>query len=439
MSGVFCFIMMEEHIQYLYNQFLKYPKVSTDTRKDVRNSLFFALSGKQFNGNKFAAKALENGAAVAIIDDKRFAIGNRFILVPDTLKTLQQLAAYHRKMSDVFVLAITGSNGKTTTKELIASVLESERNIISTQGNLNNHIGVPLTLLNILPKTEIAIVEMGANHLGEIAALCEIAQPNAGLVTNMGKAHIEGFGSLEGVVQAKSELYQFLRNTVGKTIVNADDELLMTHSFGINRFTYGRNAGDIKGSLVEKKPVLTFIWKDKNEDLLCRTNLYGAYNFSNLMAAVSVGKMFGISNENINDSLSNFLPKNNRSQQYKTKKNQLILDAYNANPVSMREAILSFQELNSSNPWLILGDMFELGTEAQKEHEKVIQQLEKIGFQNVILIGKEFVKCKLPGFFRCFESTQRAAEYLRVHPIENANILLKGSRGMHLESLLNDL
>lgn len=438
MSGVFCCIM-EEHIQYLYSQFLKYPKVSTDTRKDVRNSLFFALSGEQFNGNKFAAAAMENGAVAAIIDDERYAIGDQFILVPNTLQALQQLAAYHRKMSDVFVFAITGSNGKTTTKELVAAVLESEKKIIASQGNLNNHIGVPLTLLNICADTEIAVVEMGANHVGEIAALCEIARPNAGLVTNIGKAHIEGFGNFEGVVRAKSELYRFLRNTSGKTIVNADDELLMTQSEGIKRFTYGQNAGIIVGKLIERNPTLIFNWQYEKEAQLCKTNLYGAYNFNNLMAAVTVGKMFGISNENINESLSLYVPKNNRSQQYNTLKNQLILDAYNANPVSMREAILSFQEWNPANPFLILGDMFELGEEARMEHEEVIRQIEKIGFRNVLLIGKEFSHCKIPDYFRCFESTQQAGDYVQKHPIKNANILLKGSRGMHLESLLNYL
>ena len=437
MSGVFCF--MEDTILNLYQHFLQYPNVSTDTRKNVRDTLFFALSGDQFNGNEFAETALQKGAAFVIIDDANFDKGKKYFLVPDVVKALQQLAAHHRKKSGVHVLAITGSNGKTTTKELVARVLQSEKKIIATQGNLNNHIGVPLTLLSIEEETEIAIIEMGANHIGEIATLCEIAQPNSGLITNIGKAHLEGFGSFEGVVEAKSELFAFLRKTNGKAIVNVDDELLMELSSGMKRFTYGSNAGEVQGKLLETHPFLKLQWQFENESHFCDTKMYGSYNFSNLMAAVALGQLFGISSENINHAISGFVPKDNRSQQIKTNKNQIILDAYNANPVSLREAIKSFAAFNPKNPWLILGDMFELGKDSPKEHQRIIQQVEETSFKNVLFVGKDFYQQQKTGSFLFFESTEQVESYLEKNPIENASVLIKGSRGMHLETLVKYL
>jgi len=438
MSGVFCLIM-DEQIRNLYEHFLVFRKVTTDTRTDVRNSLFFALSGNNFNGNEFAESALKKGAAFAVIDDVKFQINEKCFLVPDVLTALQQMAAFHRKKTGVHVFAITGSNGKTTTKELVSSVLQSEKEIIATKGNLNNHIGVPLTLLSIKRETEIAVVEMGANHIGEIAALCKIAQPDSGLITNIGKAHLEGFGSFEGVVKAKSELYSHLRKTKGKIIVNADDSLLMELSDGISRITYGNNIAEVQGKLLNTHPHLAFEWKGKNKFQNCKTNLYGSYNYYNLMAAVAVGQLFDISPEKINRALSEFVPNNNRSQQLKTGKNQIILDAYNANPVSLSEAIKSFSAYNPEKPYLILGDMFELGKDSIEEHERVIRQVENTDFQDVLFIGKDFYQLKNQAKFLFFETTENAGDYLENNPVENANILLKGSRGMHLETLIKYL
>ncbi len=430
---------MEKQIQNLYHQFLACQKVSIDTRKDVHDSLFFALSGDNFNGNEFAETALQKGAAFAIIDDASFKKSEKYLLVPDVLTALQQLAAHHREKTGIHVLAITGSNGKTTTKELAAAVLQSEKKIIATEGNLNNHIGVPLTLLSIKEETEIAIVEMGANHIGEIAALCEIAQPNSGIITNIGKAHLEGFGSFEGVVKAKSELFAFLRKANGKALVNADDELLMELSTGMKRFTYGRNAGEVHGRLMETHPFIKLQWHLENKNLLCDTKMYGSYNFNNLMAAVAVGLLFGISSKNIKQSITNYSPNNNRSQQLKTEKNKIILDAYNANPVSLSEAIKSFVAFKPENPWLILGDMFELGNDSPAEHKRIIRQVEETSFGNVIFVGKDFYQQQESDRFLFFESTEQTGEFLRKNPLENANVLLKGSRGMHLETLVKDL
>ena len=430
---------MKDRVKSLYQHFLQYPMVSTDTRTDVRDTLFFALSGERFNGNKFAEAALQKGAAFAVIDDERFNQDERCILVDDVLEALQQLAALHRKMTGVHVLAITGSNGKTTTKELVAEVLQTEKIIIATRGNLNNHIGVPLTLLSITPETEIAVVEMGANHIGEIAALCAIAQPDTGLITNIGKAHLEGFGSFEGVVSAKNELFDFLKENNGHAIVNADDELLMKLSTALKHTTYGSVRAEVQGVLKAAFPFLKLEWKHKKDTQFCETNLYGTYNFSNLMAAVAVGCFFEIQPENIKIALSAYIPRNNRSQQLKTGKNQLILDAYNANPVSLHAAIKSFVAYDPENPWLILGDMFELGDDSLKEHKKIIQQLLETDFKNILLVGRDFKQLEQAGHFLYFESTQQAARYLRDNPIENAYILLKGSRGMQLETLLKYL
>lgn len=298
---------------------------------------------------------------------------------------------------------------------------------------------MPLTLLSIKQETEIAVVEMGANHIGEIVALCKIAQPDSGLITNIGKAHLEGFGSFEGVVKAKSELYSYLRKSKGNTIVNADDGLLMELSAGISQITYGNNRAEIQGKLLNTHPHLAFEWKDKNKFQICKTNLYGSYNYYNLMAAVAVGKLFDISPENINRALSKFVPSNNRSQQLKTGKNQIILDAYNANPVSLHEAIKSFVAFNPEKPYLVLGDMFELGKDSLVEHERVIRQVENTAFQDVIFVGKDFYQLKKQSRFLFFESTENAGDYLENNPVENANILMKGSRGMHLEILVKYL
>lgn len=433
----FLFLMIG--IKELYNYFLRYPKISTDTRKDLRDSIFFALSGENFNGNLFAREALEKGARYAVIDDAGYGIGDKYLLVDDTLETMQELATLHRRNSSLKVLGITGTNGKTTTKELIASVLQISKNITFTSGNFNNHIGVPLSVLKIKKDTEIAVIEMGANHEGEIAQLCGIAQPDVGIITNIGKAHLEGFGSYEGVLRAKSELYDYLRDKKGKTIVNADDELLMRISEGMNRFSYGTGSADLLGQINSIKPTISLQWGFKDSYYRCKTNLFGKYNFNNVMAAIATGLFFGLSPENINKGIGSYVAKNNRSQQLKTESNNIYLDAYNANPVSMKEAILSFKEYSSDDSWLILGDMFELGKASYEEHSNIIRILEETNFRNVLLVGNEFYSLKKNSTFPVFNNLQDIGSYLNDHPIRNADILIKGSRGMMLESLLNKL
>ena len=422
---------------HLYQHFLKTPKVTTDTRKDVKNSIFFALSGEQFNGNKFAEKAIQNGANFAVIDDPKYNLGNKYILVDDTLTALQELATIHRKRHLIPLVAITGSNGKTTTKELMAAVLGSSKNIIYTQGNFNNHIGVPLTILNITGNTELAIVEMGANHIGEIQRLCTIALPNIGIITNIGKAHLEGFGSIEGVVKAKNELFGFLKASAGSVIVNADDPLLMKLSDGIKRFTYGRIQADLTAEIVNHIPHLRLKWHLNGKEYECDSRLYGKYNFDNILAAIAAGLIFEIPRTQINAAIQQYTPSNNRSQILKTEKNNLVLDAYNANPVSMAEAILSFKEYGKENPLLILGDMFELGKSSSEEHQKIIQLLIETGFKKVVLVGDDFYNLKNESVFTSLQSTQDAVKYFKNNPVENANILIKGSRGIELEKLVN--
>ncbi|HEY9113705.1 MAG TPA: UDP-N-acetylmuramoyl-tripeptide--D-alanyl-D-alanine ligase, partial [Bacteroidales bacterium] len=378
-------------IEELYAHFRKYPVISTDTRKDVKDTIFFALSGGSFNGNQFAKTALKKGAALAVVEDPHFyKKGGKYFLVDNALETLQQLAVYHRSFYKNPLVAITGSNGKTTTKELIAAVLGTTYRTTATQGNYNNHIGVPITLLQLTNKTEIAVIEMGANHQGEIANLCEFAKPGFGMITNIGKAHLEGFGSYEGVIKAKNELYDYLRKSKGQVIVNADDPLLMQLSEEIDRQTYGCEKADIQGEITSFKPFLHIKWKKDKTVYEIETALYGSYNFYNIMAAISVGCFFKISPAKINQAIANYIPTNNRSQQFVTKKNKIILDAYNANPVSMAGAINSFKAFEPENPWLILGDMFELGDSSIEEHKKIIELLVEKEFENVLLVGKVF-------------------------------------------------
>jgi len=426
-------------LKELYKVFLKYPKISTDTRKEIKDTIFFALSGDNFNGNTYAKSALEKGAHLVVIDDEAFYCGDNCFVVNNTLTTLQELALLHRKKYAIPVVAITGSNGKTTTKELISSVLGATINIVATEGNFNNHIGVPLTLLRISDQTELAIIEMGANHIGEIAALCKIAQPNIGIITNIGKAHLEGFGDFEGVIKAKNELYQYLEENNGLALVNVNDALLMDLSKNLERFTYGNRQADMKGRLTNTNPTLELEWAYAKKSYPLKTQLYGRYNFQNIMAAVATGIYFHINPEIINVSISNFVPGNNRSQKIETVENSIILDAYNANPVSMTEAIKSFNDYAPQNPWLILGDMFELGKSADEEHRHIVELIDKLGFEQVILVGKDFYKLKGSTKYICCQTTGDALKYLTNHKITDANILVKGSRGMQLETLLKQL
>ncbi len=431
-----------KNLEKIIALFRQHSGVSIDTRKLVKESLFFALSGENFNGNRFASEAIEKGAAAAIVDDPKFVPENdsRYILVENTLNALQQLAKFHRQQFDIPLLAITGTNGKTTTKELCtAVVLSTEKNICSTEGNLNNHIGVPMTILNIRKETTLAIVEMGANHPGEIAKLCQIAQPTHGLITNIGKAHLEGFVDFQGIIKTKNELYQFLKNNAGTAFVNKDNPLLMKLSEGIPCITYGTPPAHVEGKLEKDDLFVKIIWKRKEKKIDIQTQLYGSYNFSNVIAAIAVGTYFGISAPGIVRALKNYKPENNRSQMLQTQKNTLISDAYNANPESMMLAIDDFATHRFPNPVLILGDMFELGESAEKEHKKIIERLQTIGFQHVILVGEEFYKITQSHLYRKFATTKEAEQYLQNHPIRDAHILIKGSRGMQLEKIIQYL
>jgi UDP-N-acetylmuramoyl-tripeptide--D-alanyl-D-alanine ligase len=423
----------------IYNIWKRSTGVSTDTRTGLEGKLFFALSGENFDGNRFAEKAIEAGAIAAVIDKEDLNKNENFLLVDDSLQALQDLARYHREKLKTTVLAITGSNGKTTSKELISAVLSSEKTITSTKGNLNNHIGVPLSLLQIKKDTEIAIIEMGANHAGEIKTLCDIASPDFGIITNIGKAHLEGFGSLEGVVEAKNELYNSIRSVDGGLILNADDELLVKLADKIKAFTYGTKNSDITGKILSHKPTLHIEWRYKDRIYLINSQLYGQYNFTNIMASIACGIFFGISTKSICNAIENYKPENKRSQILKTKENTIILDAYNANPVSMLNAINSFKLLDADKPLLILGDMFELGSEAEKEHKNIIDLLRKAKFDDVYLVGSEFYKFSGNKMFDFFESTSELKSYLTNNKIKDKTILIKGSRAMKLEDLLETL
>jgi len=421
-----------QKISEIYKQFLSSYGVSTDSRDDVNNKIFFALSGENFNGNKFAADAKEKGARICVIDDPTYFTTN-CILVPDVLTALQQVAQHHRINNSAIILAITGTNGKTTTKELISAVLGNWVDIISTNGNYNNHIGVPLTLLRIQSTTKIAVIEMGANHIGEINTLCEIAQPDLGIITNIGKAHLEGFGSFEGVISTKNELYEYIKKNKGKIIVNSDDELLVKLSKNILKYTYGTNNANIIGEITGYKPFLKISWGSNELTYECHSQLYGKYNFSNIMAAIAAGVYFEVPFGIINKAIASYSPENNRSQIINTKNNSILLDAYNANPTSMSGAITSFSDYNYINPYLILGDMFELGIYSSSEHQAIVDLLNKE--KNVILIGNEFGKT-INHSYLTFNSTEDTLDYLSSNKIIGANILIKGSRGMKLEKLL---
>lgn len=419
-------------IENIYQQFLKSSGVTTDTRQIEPNSIFFALKGDNFDGNAFASKALENGAMLAIIDDAEFQCGQNCILVKDSLACLQALATHHRKQLQIPVIGLTGTNGKTTTKELIHRVLARKFKTHATSGNYNNHIGVPLTILGIRKDTEIAVIEMGANHIGEIATLCEIALPDRGMITNIGKAHLEGFGGIEGVIKAKTELYDFLRRSEGTVFVNADDSLLQELSKGLSQLTYGKDPeANQHGKIHSSFPFLEIEWKEK----LISTQLYGDYNFYNVMAAIVIGFSFEIPAEDIVDALQNYLPTNNRSQVIQRDNNTIYLDAYNANPSSMALAINHFTKLKTGKKVLILGDMLELGENEIYEHEQILQQVEN-GFDQIILVGPIFSKVVENRNIQFFTDTFAAAKWLEKHPIKDAHILMKASRGIAIEKLV---
>lgn len=409
--------------------------VSTDTRNMPVGCIFFALRGDRYDANSFAEEALSSGAAAVVTNRKELDGKPGFFVVDDTLITLQQFAAYHRQTLRIPVLAIGGSNGKTTTKELVGAVLQKKYNAAVTKGNLNNHIGVPLTLLSITTEHEFAVVEIGANHLLETALLCEIAQPDYGIVTNNGKDHLEGFGSLEGVKKANAELFDWLKNNGGEAFVNADDEDLMNASAGLKRITYGTSSG----ANVQGKPVTGSVFSELqlSDGTSIRSSLFGQYNFPNLMAAITIGKCFGVADEDIITAITDYKPGLNRSQVSTVGTNTVVFDCYNANPSSMKAAIESFIQLDAENPVLILADMLEMGEHAEREHADMLNYIETTGIGRVILTGAEFKKADKENRYISFETTAETKDWLQKHPIENATVLLKGSRGYKLEQLFS--
>jgi UDP-N-acetylmuramoyl-tripeptide--D-alanyl-D-alanine ligase len=431
---------MKNTASELYKLFTGFPKVSTDTRKEIKDSIFFALKGENFNGNEFAETAIKNGAAYAIIDDEEIKINNKYILVDDVLKTLQELAKYHREYFSISVIGITGSNGKTTTKELINAVLSKKYNIIATSGNLNNHIGVPLTILSITKKTEIAVVEIGANHIGEISELCKIAKPNFGIITNIGKAHLEGFGSIERIIKAKTELYNYIRSVNGKLFVNIDNLLLNQLSDKIHRVTYGTASNaECLIKLLEANPFVQLEWNTADKQYIINSKLIGSYNFENIQAAICIGNYFKVEPGKIIDAIENYEPENNRSQIIESLNNKIILDAYNANPDSMKVSINNFAEMPFKNKILIIGDMLELGNQSVEEHQNVLNIIGNHNYSKVLLIGEEFSSVNSNKNWNTFKTTKEAFEWLKNNPVENASILIKASRLMKLEQLVEVL
>lgn len=431
-------------IDQLYNLFLQHPLVSTDTRNITAGSIFFALKGPNFNANTFAQEALKKGAAFAVVDEKEFAVTDQIILVEDVLTTLQQLAKHHRKIVDIPVIAIVGSNGKTTTKELITSVLKQQFNVLATPGNFNNHIGLPLTLLKLQKEHEIAIIEMGANHIGENAELCEIACPDMGLITNNGKDHLEGFGSIEGVAQSNSELYYYLLKNEGLAFVNANDEWLVRMANRLTKkITYAANAeakqasADCIGLASSLRPQILFTYSYNGQayNTPVQSCLSGDYNFDNIMAAVVIAKHFNMNDQLIQKGIEEYVPQNNRSQVIKKEHNTIYLDAYNANPSSLEAALRNFAAMDMPHKIAIIGDMFEMGSFAQQEHANMISFCNTLGLEKVWLVGEEFSKQSAEGMLQ-FVTTADAVTYLQQKPLSGKNIFIKGSRGMKLESLL---
>ena len=422
-------------IEKLYDFFKRYPLISTDTRNIKKDSIFFALKGVSFDGNTFAKLAIESGAKYAVISDKAFQENEEeYILVPDTLVALQELAKYHRNQLTIPVIGITGSNGKTTTKELIKSVLLQKFKTFATFGNLNNHIGVALSLLEITKEHEIAIIEMGANHLKEIEFLSNICTPDYGLITNIGKAHLEGFGSLDGVEKAKTELFQNLISRSKKAFINLDDSRLQAYVSRVANVTYGKENADCIGELLGGSSFLRLKFSCGENKEIINSNLIGTYNFNNILAAITIGNYFGLTPKEIKEGVENYVPTNNRSQIMEKKSNKIILDAYNANPSSMKEAISNLIVTKSEKKYFVLGDMLEMGKESEKEHREVVSQLEKNNL-NGVLVGKEF--CKIKSYFKTFETTKEAIEFISNKKFENTLILIKGSRGIKLESILD--
>ncbi|WET04656.1 UDP-N-acetylmuramoyl-tripeptide--D-alanyl-D-alanine ligase [Flavobacterium sp. YJ01] len=423
------------NIQDIHNLFLQCSSLSIDTRKIEKNSMFFAIKGENFDANTFAKEALDLGALFVVIDNESYFIDERTILVKNSLETLQELAKFHRDYLGLPIVALTGSNGKTTTKELINVVLSKKFKTKATIGNLNNHIGVPLTLLSFTKETEIGIVEMGANHQKEIEFLCQIAQPDFGYITNFGKAHLEGFGGVEGVIAGKSEMYQYLAANQKTVFVNLEDAIQVEKSKGIKSFTFGvknQNA-DLNIQKIEANPFVIINYND----FQIESHLIGLYNSNNINAAVAIGKYFEVPESDIKSAIENYIPANNRSQMMQKGSNEIILDAYNANPSSMSVAITNFLQLDKKNKIMILGDMFELGDESLYEHKVIVDSLANQKQALCFLIGKSFYANKISNEnIQFFETFDLFAEYLKKYEFNSNTILIKGSRGMALERSL---
>ncbi len=421
------------NIDSIYSLFLKHPQVTTDSRHCPEGSLFFALKGDAFNGNLFAQDAIQKGCSYAFVDEKEFADDKNIFYVPNSLEMLQQLARKHRETLGIPVIGITGTNGKTTTKELIASVLQKKYQVLYTQGNLNNHIGVPLTLLKLTKEDELAVVEMGANHQGEIKELANIALPDYGLITNIGKAHLEGFGSFEGVIKTKGELYDFLREHHKKVFINQDNDILCSMSVGLDKIAYGANGEYTKGRILHSEPFLSVEWNNHT----IHTRLIGAYNFENVLAAIAVGTYFEVPDNKIVSALEMYMPQNNRSQFKETEKNKLIIDAYNANPTSMKASLTNFFQMSFPNKMVILGDMKELGEQSEEEHRAIVDLLSESSLKNVFLIGPCFKQTNTS--FNTYNNTDEFVQWLQQHPIQDVVILIKGSNSMHLMKVMDYL
>ncbi|MDZ4795330.1 MAG: UDP-N-acetylmuramoyl-tripeptide--D-alanyl-D-alanine ligase [Bacteroidota bacterium] len=428
--------------EQLYRIYKEYPSIQTDTRKLKEGDFFFALKGENFNGNTFAHTAIEAGAAYAVIDEEQYAVFGKTVLVDDVLTALQQLAKYHRQQfitsghdRQVPFIAITGSNGKTTTKELIHAVLSSAFNTYTTEGNLNNHIGVPLTLLKIKEDAEMVVIEMGANHQKEIASYCEYALPTHGLITNCGKAHLEGFGGVEGVRKGKGELFDHLRTNDGTVFVQWDYDYLQEMSAGIsNIIKYGTADAEIEGHLLQSEPFLEVAIKKGADIDSIKTQLVGDYNLPNVLAAVAVGKHFGVPDDSIKEAIENYVPSNSRSQLLERGTNKVILDAYNANPSSMKLAIENFARIHAVNKILLLGAMAELGKESLAEHQAIVDLIRQSEWDHVVLVGGDFLKIDHP--FLQFNTAGEARDWLGEQQVENTYLLIKGSRSMQMEKVL---
>ena len=421
-------------IESLYQHYVKAYKVSTDSRKIEQDAVFFALKGENYDANDFALQVAEAGVASLVVADRKdLPKHERILIVEDSLKALQDLAAYHRQQCKATVLSITGTNGKTTTKELVSAVLAQKYNIIHTMGNLNNHIGVPLTLLSIQPETEIAVVEMGANHPGEIDFLCKIADPDYGLITNIGKAHLEGFGSFEGVIKTKTELYRHIKSHGKAVFVNQGNPLLWEQSEGQERISYGRHcAAFCPVAPGACNPYLSVVWRKR----LIQTHLVGSYNFENVAAAIGVGQFFGVEEDKIVEALEAYTPTNSRSQVVETGKNRVIMDAYNANPTSMRAALINFHTICGEQHLLILGDMRELGAASEEEHRNILGLMKELRFKDALLVGPNFCAYNDNPAWKTFDNVMDLSKYLEGNPVSGKTILVKGSNSIQLGKVL---